>query len=121
MVRLWDVAPDGTATMFDENVALLESSGPISFDLKSTDWTFERGHQLGVQIGTINSRGWRDVPSNHTIKVSDARLALDVQAPRFDVPTQGDRSPYLDQYIAGNTTTLSNVGPATFPLRVTQG
>ncbi|HEV7931730.1 MAG TPA: CocE/NonD family hydrolase [Actinomadura sp.] len=121
MVRLWDVAPDGTATMFDENVALLESRGPISFDLKSTDWTFERGHRLGTQIGTIDSGRWRDVPSGHTIKVSDARLALDVQAPRFDVPTQGDRSPYLDEYLAANTTKLSDVGPATFPLRISQG
>ncbi|WP_433443770.1 CocE/NonD family hydrolase [Nonomuraea sp. CA-141351] len=121
MVRLWDVAPDGTATMFDENVALLERRGPISFDLKSTDWTFERGHRLGVQIGTIDSGRWRDVPSGNTIKVSDARLALDVQAPRFDVPTQGDRSPYLDQYLAANTTTLGNIGPGTFPLRVSRG
>ncbi|MFG6201614.1 CocE/NonD family hydrolase [Nonomuraea sp. JJY05] len=121
MVRLWDVAPDGTATMFDENVALLERRGPISFDLKSTDWTFERGHRLGVQIGTIDSGRWLDVPSGNTIKVSDARLTLDVQAPRFDVPTQGDRSPYLDQYLAANTTTLSNIGPGTFPLRVWQG
>ncbi|MGW6504068.1 CocE/NonD family hydrolase [Nonomuraea angiospora] len=121
MVRLWDVAPDGTATMFDENVALLERRGPISFNLKSTDWTFERGHRLGVQIGTIDSGRWWDVPSGNTIKVSDARLTLNVQAPRFDVPTQGDRSPYLDQYLAANTTTLSNIGPGTFPLRVWQG
>jgi putative CocE/NonD family hydrolase len=121
MVRLWDVKPDGTATMFDENVALLEGQGRISFDLKSTDWTFEQGHRLGIQIGTIDSGRWRDVPSGNTIKVSDARLVLDVQAPRFDVPTQGDRSPYLDRYLAANTTTLSDVGPATFPLRVSQG
>ncbi|HZE30560.1 MAG TPA: CocE/NonD family hydrolase [Actinoallomurus sp.] len=121
MVRLWDVAPDGTATMFDENVALLEGRGRISFDLKSTDWTFEQGHRLGVQIGTISSNGWRDVPSGHTISVSDARLALDLQDPRFDVPTQGDRSPYLDQYLAANTTTLSNVGNGTFPLRLSRG
>jgi putative CocE/NonD family hydrolase len=115
MVRLWDVAADGTATMFDENVALLEGGGRISFDLKSTDWTFERGHRLGVQIGTIASTGWLDVPSGHTITVSGARLALDVQNPRSDLPTQGDRSPYLDQYLAANTTTLSGIG--TFPLR----
>jgi putative CocE/NonD family hydrolase len=118
MVRLWDVAPDGTATMFDENVALLERSGAISFDLKSTDWTIERGHQLGVQIGTITSNGWRDVPSGNTIEVTHAGLGLDVQDPRADVPTQGDRSPYLDQYLARNTTTLTDVGPGTFPLRV---
>jgi putative CocE/NonD family hydrolase len=120
MVRLWDVAPDGTATMFDENVALLESGGSTSFELKSTDWTFERGHRLGVQVGTIDSGRWRDVPSGQTIMVSDARLALAVQDPRSDTPTQGDRSPYLDQYLAANTTTLSNVGNGTFSLRVSR-
>lgn len=61
-VRLWDVAPDGTATMFNENVAVLDASGSTSFALKATDWTFARGHRLGVQIGTIMSRGWRPVP-----------------------------------------------------------
>ena len=121
MVRLWDVAPDGTATMFDENVALLKGSGPISFDLKSTDWTIERGHQLGVEIGTINSNRWRDVPSGHTITVSRARLALELQDPRFDVPTQGDRSPYLDEYLEANTTTLSEVGAGSFRLRISHG
>jgi hypothetical protein len=120
MVRLWDVAPDGTATMFDENVALLENRGRISFDLKSTDWTFARGHRLGVQIGTIDSGRWWDVPSGNTIRVSGARLRLDVQDPRFDVPTQGDRSPYLDRYLEANTTTLTDVGRPTFPLRVSQ-
>ncbi|MEV0408793.1 CocE/NonD family hydrolase [Actinoallomurus sp. NPDC050550] len=121
MVRLWDVAPDGTATMFDENVALLQRSGRISFDLKATDWTFERGHRLGVQIGTISSTGWLDVPSGHTIAVSGARLALAMQNPRSDVPTQGDRSPYLDQYLAANKTTLGNVGNGTFPLKFAWG
>ncbi|MEV6373530.1 CocE/NonD family hydrolase [Micromonospora musae] len=120
MVRLWDVAPDGTATMFDENVALIERGGRISFDLKSTDWTLKRGHQLGVQIGTIDSNRWRDVPSGHTIKVSDARLTLDVQNPRYDAPTHGDRSPYLDTYLTANTTTLSDIGRGTFPLRLSR-
>ncbi len=115
MVRLWDVAPDGTGTMFDENVALLAGRGRISFDLKSTDWTFQRNHRLAVQIGTISSRGWRDVPSDHTILVSRAQLSLDMQNPAADVPTQGDRSPYLDQYLRANTTMLDPMR-GTFPL-----
>ncbi|MEU2610322.1 CocE/NonD family hydrolase [Micromonospora sp. NPDC007271] len=115
-VRLWDVAPDGRATMFNENVAVLDHSGSTSFALKATDWTFEPGHRLGVQVGTIASRGWRAVPSGETITVTDAHLALEVQDPRFDSPTQGERSPYLDTYVRANTTTLNNVGAGTFPL-----
>jgi len=115
-VRLWDVAPDGTAVMFDENVALIGAAGRVALDLKSTDWTFEVGHQLRVQIGTINSGNWWDVPSGNTIQVTRARLTLAVQDPRADVPTQGDRSPFLDTYLAQNTRTLPGVGQGTFRL-----
>lgn len=117
MVRLWDVAPDGTARMLDENVSLVQR-GPVAFDLKSTDWTIAKGHQLGVQIGTISSTEWNDVPSGHTITVSGAKLSLTTLDPKTDRPTQGDRSPYLDQYISDNTATLDNVGAGSFPLTV---
>ncbi|MFI1990547.1 CocE/NonD family hydrolase [Actinoplanes sp. NPDC020271] len=116
MVRLWDVAPDGTSVMFDENVALIERAGRVAFDLKSTDWTLETGHQLGVQIGTIGSGSWRDTPSGNTITVTRARLGFEFQNPRFDVPTQGDRSPFLDTYLRQYTRTLTGVGPGTFRL-----
>ncbi|GIM91284.1 CocE/NonD family hydrolase [Paractinoplanes toevensis] len=116
MVRLWDVAPDGTAVMFDENVALIERAGRLAFDLKSTDWTFAAGHQLGVQIGTIGSGSWRDTPSGNTIEVTRARLSLALQNPRFDVPTQGERSPFLDTYLRQYTRTLTDIGAGTFPL-----
>ena len=116
MVRLWDVAPDGTATMFDENVALIERRGRVAFDLKSADWTLAEGHQLGVQIGTIESRGWLAEPSGNRISVAGARLSLDLQDPAGDVVTQGAPAPYLERYRAGNTTTLTGVGEGTFDL-----
>jgi putative CocE/NonD family hydrolase len=116
MVRLWDVAPDGTATMFDENVALMAQAGRVAFDLKSTDWTFEVGHQLRVQVGTIGSGSWLDTPSGTTIQITRAQLSLALQNPRSDVPTQGDRSPFLDTYLRQYTRTLTSVGEGTFPL-----
>jgi putative CocE/NonD family hydrolase len=116
MVRLWDVAPDGTSVMFDENVALIEHAGRVEFDLKSTDWTFATGHQLGVQVGTIGSGSWLDTPSGNTIQVSGARLTLALQNPGFDVPTQGDRSPFLDTYLRQYTKALTGVGAGTFRL-----
>jgi putative CocE/NonD family hydrolase len=118
MVRLFDVAPGGSSVMFDENVALISRAGKVSFDLKSTDWTLEAGHQLGVQIGTIQSNGWRDTPTGNTINVSRAKLDLELQNPKFDQPTQGDRSPFLDTYLRQNTRTLTGVGAGTFTLSV---
>ncbi len=116
MVRLWDVAPDGTATMFDENVALIERAGRLAFDLKSTDWTLAAGHQLGVQVGTIESGGWLVEPSGNSVSVTGARLSLDLQDPAGDVATQGEPAPYLARYVAANTTTLTGVGEGSFDL-----
>lgn len=116
MVRLFDVAPDGDAVMFDENVALVNRRGAVSFDLKSTDWTLERGHRLAVQVGSIVDGGWWDSPSGETIRVSDTLLELDLEDPADDVATAGERSPYLDSYLRWNSTTFDRVGDPAFGL-----
>ncbi|GAA4696027.1 hypothetical protein APR04_002639 [Promicromonospora umidemergens] len=120
MVRLWDVAPDGRATMFDDNAALIERRGRLSFDLRSADWTLAEGHQLGVQIGTINYNSWNWVPepSGNTVRVSNARLSLDLQDPAGDVATHGEEASYLERYVAVNSTTLTGVGRGSFHLGV---
>jgi uncharacterized protein len=52
--------------------------------------------------------------------VRNAGLGLQLQDPRADVPTQGDRSPYLDRYLGSSTATLADVGPGTFTLRLSK-
>ncbi|GAB4084650.1 CocE/NonD family hydrolase [Myceligenerans cantabricum] len=115
MVRLFDVAPDGSAVMFDENVARL-ATGDTSFDLKSTDWTLRDGHSLAVQVGSIVSGGWSDRPSGETIEVSGAVLELALDDPSDDAATDGERSPYLDRYLANNSTTFDEPGEPSFDL-----
>jgi hypothetical protein len=67
------------------------------------------------------TRSWSATPSGQTISVSQASLALDLQRPRTDVPTQGERSPYLDSYLRNYTTAWEATAPGTFPLTVAQG
>ncbi|WP_320773470.1 CocE/NonD family hydrolase [Streptomyces sp. CRN 30] len=112
MLKLYDVAPDGTAVMFDEQVSLLES-GRLSVDLKSADWTLAAGHVLAVEIGSIQTGSWRDTPSGETIRVKGAQLKLALDDPADDVATHGDRSPYLDTYLRQYTVDLP-AGPPTF-------
>jgi hypothetical protein len=102
--------------MFDENVALIERRGRVAFDLKSTDWTLAEGHQLGVQVGTIESDGWLAEPSGNRVSVTGATLSLDLQNPAGDVATQGDPAPYLESYVDWYTTTLPAVGAGSFDL-----
>ncbi|MGW1020868.1 CocE/NonD family hydrolase [Streptomyces niveus] len=114
MVKLYDVAPDGTAVMFDEQVSLLDS-GKLTVDLKSTDWTLASGHVLAVEIGSIQTGSWRDTPSGETIKVKNARLELALDSPADDRPTAGARSPFLDTYLRQYTVQLPP-GPASFTI-----
>ncbi|GHI92710.1 hypothetical protein TPA0905_21810 [Streptomyces olivaceus] len=112
MLKLYDVAPDGSAVMFDEQVSLVDS-GRLTVDLKATDWTLAAGHALAVEIGSIQTGSWRDTPSGETIAVEDARLRLALDDPADDVATPGDRSPYLDTYLGQYTVTLP-AGRGTF-------
>ncbi|MEV0954381.1 CocE/NonD family hydrolase [Streptomyces sp. NPDC049951] len=112
MLKLYDVAPDGTAVMFDEQVSLLRT-GKLSVDLKATDWTLAAGHVLAVEIGSIRTGSWRDTPSGGTIRVEGARLGLALDDPADDIATGGARSPYLDTYLLRYTVPLP-AGPGTF-------
>ncbi|MYS73282.1 CocE/NonD family hydrolase, partial [Streptomyces sp. SID5926] len=112
MLKLYDVAPDGTAVMFDEQVSLVKS-GRMSVDLKATDWTLAAGHVLAVEIGSIQTGSWRDTPSGETVEIKGAGLRLALDNPADDVATAGDRSPYLDTYLRQYTVSLP-AGPGTF-------
>ncbi len=112
MLKLYDVAPDGTAVMFDEQVSLLDSSR-LTVDLKATDWTLAAGHVLAVEIGSIQTGSWRDTPSGETVEVRGARLRLALDDPADDIATPGDRSPFLDTYLRQYTVELP-AGPGTF-------
>ncbi|MFD3487835.1 CocE/NonD family hydrolase [Streptomyces sp. NPDC058665] len=112
MVKLYDVAPDGTAVMFDEQVSLLDS-GKLTVDLKATDWTLTTGHVLAVEIGSIQTGSWRDTPSGETIKVKNTRIELALDNPADDRATAGARAPFLDTYLRQYTVDLP-AGPASF-------
>ncbi len=120
LVRLWDVAPDGTAVMFDEQMSLVED-GEVAFPLKDADWTLDVGHRLVVGIGTNTTRSWRDTPSGGTIEVSSPTLSLQLQNTVNDVPTDGARAPYLDSYLRSYTGQMDDQLKGTFSLTVNQG
>lgn len=115
MVKLYDVAKDGTAVMFDEQVSRLDTDR-LDLDLKPTDWTLKAGHSLAVEIGSVTSGEWLDTPSKQKIRIQDARLELSLDDPADDVATSGARSPWLDTYVKAYTTKLKpGSGTITLP------
>ncbi|WP_033319451.1 CocE/NonD family hydrolase [Streptomyces yerevanensis] len=111
MVKLYDVAKNGTAVMFDEQVSRLDSDRP-ALDLKSTDWTLKAGHTLAVEIGSVQTGDWLDTPSKQKVRIKDARLELALDDPADDIATGGERSPYLDTYLSQYTVQLPAGSPA---------
>ncbi|RFA06628.1 hypothetical protein B7R21_19290 [Subtercola boreus] len=117
MVNLYDVAPDGTAVMFDEQVSVI-SKGTTSFGLKSTDWTLAPGHTLAVKIGTIESgavSNWIDTPTNEKIRVNRADLSIAVSDPASDNALSGAASTFLPTYVLISTS-KQDIGSATFKI-----
>lgn len=119
MVQLWDVAPDGTGVMFAEQVSLV-SSGKVEFDVEDVEWTLRAGHQLAVEVGTVETYDHVPSPSFQRITVLSGQLALDLQNPRFDVATQGQRSPWLDQYVSYFSERFTSRADGTVNLTVPQ-
>lgn len=114
MVKLYDVAKDGTAVMFDEQVSRLDRDR-LNFELKPTDWTLAVGHVLAVEVGSVRTGDWLDTPAKQKVQAKDARLTLGLDDPSDDVATGGGRSPYLDTYLGPYSTRLQ-AGQAEFAL-----
>lgn len=120
-VQLFDVAPDGTAVRFDEQVVAVDG-GQHEIALKDTEWTLEAGHQLAVRIGTIGAdEYWSHEPSMDTVEVSDAELTLELQNTRWDEPTHGAVSPFLATWERAYTEQWDAKAPGTFQVKASQG
>ncbi|WFE53264.1 CocE/NonD family hydrolase [Micromonospora sp. WMMD1155] len=113
MVKLYDVAPGGTAVIINENVAVLDPAR-TRFELKSTDWTLAPGHVLGVEIGAVQTGSWYDLPSGEMIKVGDARLTLPLGNPARDETIQGGPAPFTATYRERHQVNVTAVGRPSF-------
>ena len=76
VVNVYDVAPDGTATMVTRGAALVDAAGSKAVRLFPTDWTFARGHRVGVLVSGANSEAYTHVPTNTTVTVSSGTMTL---------------------------------------------
>ncbi|WP_394941966.1 CocE/NonD family hydrolase [Psychromicrobium sp. YIM B11713] len=103
-VGLFDVAPDGTAVLINQMVSALSNRGLTCFNLLSLDWTLAKGHRLAVQLTSAEG--------SQQVTVKSAKLSLSLQTTRWDRPTQGDRSPYLDQYLQWYAASVPTITPS---------
>lgn len=85
-VELYDIAPNGRATILTRGVAPVRSETTVR--LLAQDWPLVPGHRLGARITDVVDDVWSHAPSNARVTVRSARLDLPVLAtPRVaDIP-----------------------------------
>jgi len=88
--RLYDVAPDGRATLIDRGVKRLsEPQGETTYALHGQAWRFERGHAIRIEATQDDEPFVRRSNTPSSLEVAGAELRLPVRetAPRVaDAP-----------------------------------
>jgi hypothetical protein len=98
VVNVYDVDPDGRATMLTRGAALTDVAGPKDVLLWPTDWTIEAGHRIGVLVSGANTEAFTHVPTNSTVTVTGGQIRLPfLDTVRVsDLP--GESAPRLESY-----------------------
>jgi hypothetical protein len=100
VVNVYDVAPDGQATMISRGARLVGAAGPAALELYPTDWRFARGHRVGVLVSGANAEAWVHVPTQTDVAVRGGTIALPFTAGRGDGHAlPGDPAPRLEDYV----------------------
>lgn len=75
VAQLYDIAPDGHATLITRGAYRLEESGEISFALYPNDWIVRPGHRLGLRISSYDSL-FHTIGTQTDVELVDGALAL---------------------------------------------
>ncbi|MGV9611216.1 CocE/NonD family hydrolase [Nocardia xishanensis] len=75
-VELYDIAPDGLATIVTRGIAPVRPE--VELQLLAQDWPLAAGHRLGAKITDVIDDVWSHAPSNAAVTVHAARLELPV-------------------------------------------
>jgi uncharacterized protein len=100
VVNVYDVSPDGTATMLTRGAAMADTAGPKDILLWPTDWTIEPGHRIGVLVSGANAEAFTHVPTRSTVTVTGGQIRLPFLDTVRTSDLEGATSPRLEAYRA---------------------
>jgi uncharacterized protein len=100
--NVYDVAPDGRATLVSRGAYLLRGTGVqrATFDLYGQDWLLRPGHRLGILVSGANAEFWTHIPTLQTVTVRSAEIGLPFLT--FDRTRflEGGSTPRLESHLA---------------------
>ena len=98
VVNVYDISRDGKATMITRGAALIDTGGEYRVRLFPTDWTFAKGHRIGVLASGSNMEAYTHVPTNTTVTVAAGRVSLPVLPKPRAANIAGTIAPRLRTY-----------------------
>jgi uncharacterized protein len=107
VVLVYDVEPDGTATLVTRGAFKVPASGSHSFELYPTDWRFDPGHRIGVLLTSADDWWFEPGLTFTPVDVDSAVL----EAPFLTRTRTADESP---RYRSNPRPGPIQVDPATF-------
>lgn len=109
VANVYDVAPDGKATMISRGAYLLRSAGEQTarFDLYGQDWPLEAGHRIGVLLSGANGDWWTHVPTGTSVTVVSAKVGLPFLTFQRDRFLDGKVTTRMQSYFASAFTEVS--------------
>lgn len=110
--NVYDVAPDGRATLVSRGTFLLRDLGEqeATFELYGQDWLFREGHRIGVLVSGANAEWWTHVPTRTEVAVGSARMGLPFLTYERSAFLDGGSTPRLERYLGS---AFLNVDPST--------
>jgi hypothetical protein len=99
-VNIYDVAPDGAATMISRGAALVDEAGEKEVLMYPTDWIFEPGHRVGLLVSGANAEAYVHLPTNTTVTVNGGFVGLPFLGRARDRFIQGESAPRLERWLS---------------------
>lgn len=117
VVDIYDVDPDGLATLVNRGTTLVRGRGEqqVEVALYGQDWVLRRGHRVAVRLVGANTDWWSHVPTGTQVEVLAADVALPFLTERRTAFLDGRRTPRLEQHLAQAVLDLTGVDATQVP------
>lgn len=108
---VYDIAPDGTATVISRGTQLVRGIGTSSYDLPlyGQDWRLARGHRIGVLVSGADAGWWVHVPTMTRVGVAVASIDLPFLTRKRTRFLKGGSTPRLEDHLADTATVPAEV------------
>ena len=98
VVNVYDVSPQGEATLLTRGAAMVDAAGTKRVELWPTDWIIEAGHRVGVLVTGSNAEAYTHVPTQTTATVTGGTVDLPFLTHERRSNLDGDSNPRLEAY-----------------------